>query len=231
MRTKSFLLALSALCSSAAAFGQNVTVTTNSSLSAGLLQLGGAGLNGQILVSANDWWGVIRAAQDLAIDFGKATGTNLTLGNWQGAVMPGAGNYSKRTEHDRRDPDPQWGWWGPPQPPHGGDGGGGPNGGSWNPRQTSPPSSEHNDTEGSPASSETTVYYTYQPTTNFVNVSPPQEITLSFMANKLEVHRRTYAELYRADSCQQFHAQDSNYRRHNRQVRRDRRLARCPEVE
>lgn len=167
MRTKSFLLALSALSSSVTAFGQNKTVTTKSS--PGLLQLAGAGIDGQILVSANDWWGVIRAAQDLATDFGKVTGKNLTLGNWQGAVMPGVGNYSKRSEHVRRDPDRQWGWWGPPHPPHGGDGGS--NGGSWNPRQKPPPSEPHNNTAGSPASSKTTVYYTYQPTTNFINVS------------------------------------------------------------
>jgi hypothetical protein len=168
MRTKSFLLTLSAFCSSVTAFGQNATVTTKSS--PGLLQLTGSGIDGQILVSASDWWGVIRAAQDLAVDFGKVTGKNLTLGNWQGSVIPGIGNYSKRTENVRRDPDSQWDWWnGPPHPPHGGDGG--PNGGSWSPRQAPPPSAPHNTTAGSPTSSKTTVYYTYQPTTNFVNVS------------------------------------------------------------
>lgn len=34
---------------------------------------------GQILVSENDYWGVIRAAGDLAVDFGRVTGTNYTL--------------------------------------------------------------------------------------------------------------------------------------------------------
>jgi hypothetical protein len=182
MRTKSFLLALSSLCSSVIAFGQNATVTTKPS--PGLLQLAGSGIDGQILVSANDWWGVIRAAQDLAIDFGKVTGKNLTLGNWQGSVMPVVGNYTKRADHVRRDPEPQWGWWnGPPHPPHGG---GSAPAGSWNPRQTSPPSAPHNSTAGSPASSKTTVYYTYQPTTNFINVSlPPQNnLSISTTADK-----------------------------------------------
>lgn len=45
-------------------------------------QLTGEGVAaGQILVSDNDYWGVIRAAGDLAIDFGRVTGTNLTLSN------------------------------------------------------------------------------------------------------------------------------------------------------
>ncbi|KAJ3557121.1 hypothetical protein NPX13_g9993 [Xylaria arbuscula] len=35
----------------------------------------------QILVSSEDSWGVIRAAGDLAIDFGRVTGTNFTLSN------------------------------------------------------------------------------------------------------------------------------------------------------
>jgi hypothetical protein len=165
MRSKSFLLALPALCSSVAAFGQNATVTTKPA--PGLLQLAGSGIDGQILVSANDWWGVIRAAQDLAIDFGKVTGKNLTLENWQGAIMPG--NYSKRSTDGHARRAPQWGNWnGPPHPPPGE---GPQGGGSWNPRVQPPPSSVHNNTAGSTASNETTVYYTYNPTTNFINVS------------------------------------------------------------
>jgi hypothetical protein len=163
MRLRSLLLALATLSSSVTAFGQNATVTTKAS--PGLLQLAGSGIDGQILVSANDWWGVIRAAQDLATDFGKVTGTNLTLGNWQGEVMPG--NYSKRSEERPARRGPQWGGWnGPPNGSEGPQGGG-----SWNPRVSPPPSSEHNKTAGLPTSSETTVYYTYNPTTNFINVS------------------------------------------------------------
>jgi hypothetical protein len=41
------------------------------------------------------------------IDFGKVTGKNLTLGNWQGAIMPG--NYSKRSTDGHARRDPQWG--------------------------------------------------------------------------------------------------------------------------
>lgn len=104
MRTKSFLLALSALASSVTAFGQNATVTTKAS--PGLLQLAGSGIDGQILVSANDWWGIIRAAQDLANDFGKVTGTNLTLGNWHGGIIPG--NYSRHNEERPARRGPQW---------------------------------------------------------------------------------------------------------------------------
>lgn len=43
------------------------------------LQLAGKGINGQILVSANDWFGVQKAANDLAEDFGRVTGTNMTV--------------------------------------------------------------------------------------------------------------------------------------------------------
>jgi len=77
MKTAVFLLAL---LPSILALGQNATVSLTGGN--GLLQLAGGGTNGQILVSANDWWGVIRAAQDLAGDVGKVTGKNLTLGNW-----------------------------------------------------------------------------------------------------------------------------------------------------
>jgi hypothetical protein len=63
------------------ALGQNQTVSLKSGPK--LLQLAGRGLDGQILVSSNDWWGVVRAAEDLAGDIGKVTGRNLTLGNWK----------------------------------------------------------------------------------------------------------------------------------------------------
>lgn len=45
-------------------------------------RLAGRGVGqGQILVSDDDYWGVIRAAGDLAVDFGRVTGTNHTLSN------------------------------------------------------------------------------------------------------------------------------------------------------
>jgi hypothetical protein len=43
---------------------------------------------GQILVSSDDYWGVIRAAGDLALDFGRVTGTNYTLSNGRRDASP-----------------------------------------------------------------------------------------------------------------------------------------------
>jgi hypothetical protein len=83
MRLTSVLLAIAAACHSVEALGQNSTVTTSSA--PGLFQLAGNGQEGQILLSSSDWWGVIRAAEDLAGDFGKVLGKNLTLANWKGA--------------------------------------------------------------------------------------------------------------------------------------------------
>ncbi|KAK9453582.1 hypothetical protein V1511DRAFT_503954 [Dipodascopsis uninucleata] len=42
-------------------------------------QLAGSGTPGEILVDGKDHWGVLRAASDLAIDFGRVSGDNLTL--------------------------------------------------------------------------------------------------------------------------------------------------------
>lgn len=50
-------------------------LTIGFSNSHGALKLSG----GQIVVSTNDHWGVIKAASDLATDFGRITGKNLTL--------------------------------------------------------------------------------------------------------------------------------------------------------
>jgi hypothetical protein len=90
----------------------------------GRLQLAGNDVDGQILLSANDWWGVIRAAADLAGDVGKVTGRNLTLGNWK------TGGSISDNVHETR---------------------------GWNNMET--------------RGTETTVLYTYFPTTNNVNVS------------------------------------------------------------
>src|SRR6266536_4621269 len=72
---------------------QSPTVTLT--VGSGLLQLAGKGLDGQILLSANDWWGVIRPAEDLAGDFGKVAGKNLTLGNYVSRKLSIA-NVTKR---------------------------------------------------------------------------------------------------------------------------------------
>lgn len=155
----SVLIALSPLVPFAAGLGQNATVAT-SHAGPDFLQLAGDGIDGQILLSANDWWGVIRAAEDLAIDIGKVTGKNLTLGNW-GSIGPST-NHSKRDSAglvkdsessssavptSRPSPNFSPNSWGHP----------------------GPQSRGHNGTLSNGTT--TTVYYIYQSATNFVNVS------------------------------------------------------------
>ncbi|PQE31461.1 immunoglobulin i-set domain-containing protein [Rutstroemia sp. NJR-2017a WRK4] len=74
------------------ALGQIPTVTTTKPSNGTLLQIAGKGLGAQILVSQEEWWGVLRAAEDLAGDLGKVTGENLTLAYWDGSA---ASNVSK----------------------------------------------------------------------------------------------------------------------------------------
>lgn len=79
MRTSILLALTSATTTSLVnALGQQPVVAFNGS--DGDFQLAG-GESGarQIMVSENDFWGVIRAAGDLALDFGRVTGTNYTL--------------------------------------------------------------------------------------------------------------------------------------------------------
>jgi len=163
MKSIPFLLAF---LPSVLSLGQNATVTLTSA--PGLFQLAGNGISGQILLSANDWFGVIRAAQDLAGDIGKVTGKNLTLGNWQS----GSSNYTKA----KRDV--------PHGPPGGGPYGGGPSGSGsygggwgWGPQgpgghgggDSPPVSGGHNGTNTT--GQETTIVYTYHPPTSNINVS------------------------------------------------------------
>ena len=61
----------------ALAIGQQQIITFNAS--AGAFQLAGNDTQGQVLVSGNDNWGVVRAAADLCHDFGRVTGINLSL--------------------------------------------------------------------------------------------------------------------------------------------------------
>jgi hypothetical protein len=76
----------------AAALGQDRIISTSSHGSE--LQIAGGKVGaGQILVSSNDYWGVIRAAGDLAIDFGRVTGTNYTLSNGEKKAAPAAYTY------------------------------------------------------------------------------------------------------------------------------------------
>ncbi|RYP30523.1 hypothetical protein DL767_006200 [Monosporascus sp. MG133] len=55
---------------------------------------GGSVSQPQILVSDNDYWGVIRAAGDLAKDFGRVTGTNFTLSNGKREAQQAAYEYN-----------------------------------------------------------------------------------------------------------------------------------------
>ena len=75
-----------------AALGQAPVVAF--SASTGSYQIaGGAISSGQILVSSNDYWGVIRAAGDLALDFGRVTGTNYTLSSGEKGAQPPSYGY------------------------------------------------------------------------------------------------------------------------------------------
>lgn len=63
-----------------ASLGQQQIISFEAS-SAAFQLAGGPVSKGQILVSSNDYWGVIRAAGNLALDFGLVTGTNYSLSN------------------------------------------------------------------------------------------------------------------------------------------------------
>lgn len=77
--------------------GQNAVITLKKDPK--LLQLAGQNLDSQILVSPNDWWGVLRAAEDLALDFGKVTGKNVTLGSSKQKSEPILYEYREPTSN------------------------------------------------------------------------------------------------------------------------------------
>ncbi len=81
-----------AFSSVASALGQQSIISTSGN--GGDFQIAGGHVGaGQILVSSNDYWGVIRAAGDLAVDFGRVTGTNYTLSNGDKKAKPAAYVY------------------------------------------------------------------------------------------------------------------------------------------
>lgn len=69
---------LLALWTTVSALGGSRTLCFNTS--SGGLPLSGWNIRGaQILVDNNDYWGVLKAASDLSVDWGKVTGRNLSL--------------------------------------------------------------------------------------------------------------------------------------------------------
>lgn len=76
-----------------AGLGQKPIISTTAS-SRSFQIAGGSVSAGQILVSDKDWWGVIRAAGDLAMDFGRVTGTNYTLSSGKAGAQPALYNYN-----------------------------------------------------------------------------------------------------------------------------------------
>lgn len=80
------------LTSVVAGLGQERIISINAT--AGAFQIAGGSVSkGQILVSDNDYWGVIRAAGDLAIDFGRVTGINYTLSSGKAGSAPVSYSY------------------------------------------------------------------------------------------------------------------------------------------
>ena len=143
----SCILAFSAFLPAITALGQNATITTKADSS--LLQLAGKDISGQILLSSEDWWGVIRAAEDLAHDFGRVTGKNLTLGNWSPKNTTSVSTSPKQAKREESEGAP-FGWQDVPQ--------------------SGPQNGPMSVTSKTATGSETTVYYWYNPVTSFVNV-------------------------------------------------------------
>jgi hypothetical protein len=86
-------LALAACQPVAAALGQKQIISFDSDGDDTLQLAGGDISGGQIRVSENEYWGVIRAAGDLAIDFGRVTKNNLTLSNGKSDADPAQFKY------------------------------------------------------------------------------------------------------------------------------------------
>ncbi|KAI1205619.1 glycoside hydrolase family 115 protein [Annulohypoxylon truncatum] len=86
-----FLAAVIGFSPFVVALGQQQIISfTNSE---GAFQIAGSIAQPQILVSSNDYWGVIRAAGDLAKDFGRVTGTNFTLSSGKAGAQPAVYEY------------------------------------------------------------------------------------------------------------------------------------------
>lgn len=87
------LVAISTAVSLVNGLGQQPIISFTNTTENSFQIAGGSITKGQILISSNDYWGVIRAAGDLAMDFGRVTGTNYTLSNGQSGASPAAYVY------------------------------------------------------------------------------------------------------------------------------------------
>lgn len=95
-----FSLAAAGTVSLVAALGQEPVISFTSV--SGAFQLAGGPISRpQVLVSGNDYWGVIRTAGDLARDFGRVTGTNFSLSNGNAGAAPAAYEYRPITNNYR----------------------------------------------------------------------------------------------------------------------------------
>ena len=86
-------VAVGALAPLASALGQQNIISFTEAPGSFRLAGGDSAAHPQIRVSGNDYWGVIRAAGDLAKDFGRVTGTNFTLSNGEVGAEPAAYAY------------------------------------------------------------------------------------------------------------------------------------------
>lgn len=93
MKLSRSLLPLVTALSFANALGQKQIISFDGSDDDLFQLVGGKVDKGQILVSKDDYWGVIRAAGDLAMDFGRVTGTNLSLSNGEDDADPATFMY------------------------------------------------------------------------------------------------------------------------------------------
>lgn len=82
----------------ASALGQ-LPVVSFQDVPGGFQLAGGPVAKPQILVSDNEHWGVIRAAGDLAADFGRVTGSNFSLSNGEVGARPIAYEYRPITRN------------------------------------------------------------------------------------------------------------------------------------
>ncbi|KAJ4180243.1 hypothetical protein NW755_011931 [Fusarium falciforme] len=82
-----WMIGLFGLMANVVALGQEPIISFTSSDDSFQI-FGGSITTGQIRVSKDDYWGVIRAAGDLAVDFGRVTGTNFTLSNGDTGASP-----------------------------------------------------------------------------------------------------------------------------------------------